>query len=515
MSKARAAEGAVPGRPADRPSAAPLAAPTAARSGRPRPRILAVLSVLMAFASISTDLYLPAMPEMGRALGAEAGTVELTVSGYLVGFSLGQLLWGPIGDRHGRRLPVAVGLVLFAIGSAGCALAESAWAMIAWRVVQAVGACAGVVLARAMVRDLCEGDRAARMLSTLMTAMAVAPLLGPVLGGQVLALAGWRAIFWVLVGVGLLTLAAVFTLPETLPADRRSREPLGRALAGYGGLLRHRRLLGYAGAVGFFYAGVFAYVAGTPSAYIAHHGVPPRLYGLLFGTGVVGIMAVNLANARLVGRLGGDRMLVRGAGAAALAGAAAAVAARTGWGGLWGLAVPLFLFVSVTGVVVANAVAGALAGFPERAGAVSALVGAVQYGGGILGSALVGACADGTPWPMGWVIAVGGIGSLLCTRLLVGCAGLPPPPAVGLPADAVHQGVGDPTRAAIITCEAPVIRAAAKDGLRRSGGGWHSLSPRKETGWRAACVARCCRRTAGLRFVTSAAPRSATADTCA
>ncbi len=336
----------------------------------------------MAFASISTDLYPPAMPEMGRALGADAGAVELTVSGYLVGFSLGQFLWGPIGDRHGRRLPVAVGLALFAAGSAGCALAGSAWAMVGWRVLQAVGACAGVVLARAMVRDLCEGDRAARMLSTLMTVMAIAPLLGPVLGGRILALAGWRAVFWALVGVGLLTLAAVSTLPETLPADRRSREPLGRALVRYGEFPRHRRLLGYAGAGGFFYGGIFAYIAGTPSALITHHHVPPRLYGLLFGAGVVGIVAANLANARLVGRLGGARR--RGGGPDRLGRA-------LGAGG------PLFLFVSVAGFVVANSIAGALAGFPERAGAVSALVGAVHYGGGTAGSALVGACADGSP----------------------------------------------------------------------------------------------------------------------
>lgn len=184
-------------------------------------RVLGILIALMGFASISTDLYLPAMPAMSRALRADAGTVEWTISGYLIGFSLGQLLWGPISDRHGQRLPVAIGLVLFVIGSAGCALAGSIWAMIAWRVVQAMGACAGLVLARAMVRDLYEGDRSARMMSTLMTVMAIAPLLGPILGGQILALAGWRAIFWALVGVGLATLAVLFTLPETLPTERR------------------------------------------------------------------------------------------------------------------------------------------------------------------------------------------------------------------------------------------------------------------------------------------------------
>ena len=382
-------------------------------------RVLGILSALMGFASISTDLYLPAMPAMGRSLGADAGTVAWTVSGYLIGFSLGQLLWGPIGDRHGRRLPVAIGLVLFVIGSAGCALAGNVWAMIGWRVVQAVGACAGVVLARAMVRDLFEGDRAAQMLSTLMIVMAIAPLLGPIVGGQILALAGWRAIFWTLVGVGLATLAALFTLPETLPAERRSREPLARALARYGELLLHRPLLGYAGAGGFFYGGMFAYIAGTPFAYITYHHVPPQLYGLLFGVAVVGIMASNLANSRLVTRFGSDRLLVRGTDVAALAGILLAVAARTGWGGLAGLVVPLFLFISAAGFIVANSIVGALAGFSERAGAVSALVGAIQYGSGIIGSALVGAFADGTPWPMGAVIALAGIGSLLCARLLV------------------------------------------------------------------------------------------------
>lgn len=135
-------------------------------------RVLAILSTLMGFASISTTLYLSAMPAMGRSLGAGAGAVEWTISGYLIGFSVGQLRWGPVGDRHGRRLQVAIGLVLFVIGSAGCALAGSAWTMIGWRVVQAAGACA------------------AQMLSTLMTVMAIAPLLGPILGSQILALAG-------------------------------------------------------------------------------------------------------------------------------------------------------------------------------------------------------------------------------------------------------------------------------------------------------------------------------------
>jgi DHA1 family bicyclomycin/chloramphenicol resistance-like MFS transporter len=382
-------------------------------------RMLAILSALMGFASISTDLYLPAMPEMGRTLNADAGMIELTISGYLIGFSLGQLFWGPIGDRYGRRVTVAVGLVLFVIGSAGCALSGSALTLIYWRILQAVGACAGVVLARAMVRDLFHGYRSAQMLSTLMTVMAIAPLLGPLIGGQIAAHAGWRVIFWTLVGIGVVTLAALFSISETLPAERRNREPLGRAMARYGELLCHRKLLGYAGASGFLYAGMFAYVAGTPFAYITYFHVPTQLYGLLFGLGIIGIMAANLVNAQLVARFGYDRILLGGTIMAALSATLVGIGAHSGWGGLWGLVVPLFLFASSTGFIVANSITGALADFPERAGTVSALIGAIQYGSGIVGSGLVGAFANGTPWPMGWVIALSGIGSLLSMWLLI------------------------------------------------------------------------------------------------
>lgn len=380
--------------------------------------MLGVLSALLGFASISTDFYLPALPTMASSLHSDPGTVAFTISGYLIGFSLGQLFWGPIGDRYGRRGPIAVGLMLFVIGSAGCALSGSVPALIGWRVVQALGACASVVLARAMVRDLYTGDRAAQVMSTLMTVMAVAPLLGPVLGGQILAFAGWRAIFWTLVGVGLLTLAALFTLPETLPPARRSTERLGAAFSRYGQLLRQRRLLGFAGTAGCFFGGTFAYIAGSPFAYIAYHHLPPQYYGVVFGAGIVGLMALNLVNVRLVLRLGSERMLRAGNWLAAVGGLAVAVDAWTGWGGLAGLAVPMFLFVSATGLISANAIAGALADHPGQAGSVSALFGTIQYGTGILGSALVGLLTDGTPRPMGLVVGFAALGGLFCMQLL-------------------------------------------------------------------------------------------------
>jgi DHA1 family bicyclomycin/chloramphenicol resistance-like MFS transporter len=356
---------------------------------------------------------------MSRALHAESGTVELTISGYLVGFSVGQLLWGPIGDRYGRRLPVAFGLVLFVIGSGGCALSDTAWQMMGWRVVQALGASAGPVLARAMVRDLYARERSAQMLSTLMTIMAIAPLVAPLLGAQILTLWSWQGIFWIVGGFGLSALGALLTLPETLSADRRNPRPLGQAMTGYVELARSPRLIGYALAGGFFYGGIFAYIAGTPFAYIDYYHVPPQAYGLLFGLAIVGIMGANLLNTRLVTRFGSDRVFRFGTGLAALAGVTAALDAWFGWGGLIGLVATLLLYTSMSGLIVANSVAGALAAFPHKAGAASALVGAMHYGMGVLGAALIGWFADGTPWTMGWIIGLGGVGTFVSARLLV------------------------------------------------------------------------------------------------
>ncbi|NBZ89847.1 multidrug effflux MFS transporter [Stagnihabitans tardus] len=377
-------------------------------------RTLGTLAVLLGFASISTDLFLPALPTMAEALGAGPGQMELVVSTYLAGFGFGQLLWGPISDRFGRRGPILLGVAVFALGSAGCALATAPWQIILWRIVQALGASAGVALARAMIRDLYERDRAAKILSGLMTVMAVAPLVGPSLGAAILKVAPWQAIFWLLVGFGLATLVAVMALPESLAPDKRTKGALSGAFRDYALHLTNRGLMTRAGALGFYYLGVFAGIAGAPFAYITHHGLSPQAYALVFGSGIVGLMAANMLNARLVTTLGAERMLRIGTLGAAVTGLAFAAVTATDWQGVAGLVAVNLGFTAMNGLIAANAVAGALASVKHAAGSASAVVGALQYGGGMAGAALVAALADGTPWPMGLVVALGGCGSLLC-----------------------------------------------------------------------------------------------------
>ena len=419
-------------------AASPLAPVTARATGRLQVGwMLGVLSLLMGFASLSTDIYLPAMPAMpamAQMLGTGTGSMEFTVSGYLMGFSLGQIFWGSLGDRLGRRGPIAAGLLLFVVGSAGCALSDTVESLIAFRIVQALGASAGVVLARAMVRDLYSGDRAAQMLSTLITVMGISPLLGPILGGQILRVASWHAIFWALVAVGIVTFIAILSLPETLTAERRNREPIGRIVRRYGMLLSDRRTMGLCGAGAFFYAGMFAYVAASPAVYVGYYGVTAQNYGWLFAAGVIGIMALNLANARLVMRIGTLRMLRYGTLGAILASALLVATTTAGIGGLclWATVAGLIAFASMTGLIVANSIAGAMNLNPDRAGAVSALAGAIQYGSGIFGSGLVGIFSDGTPVPMALVIFICSIGAALCAFWLSpSAAGEPVPVTAG------------------------------------------------------------------------------------
>ncbi len=386
-------------------------------------RLLIVLSLLMAFGPMSTDMYLPALPAMAASLHATDAQLQWTLSSFLVGFGLGQLIWGPVGDRFGRRIPVLAAILLYLAATLGCVLAGNVHQMIFWRGLQALAACAGPVLARAVVRDVYGREQAARALSLLMLVMGVAPLLAPSLGGQALIWFGWRAIFWTQMGFGVLAMAGALLLKETLAPAMRASLRLPDVLFGYAEMLCTRRFLGSALAGGFFYGGCFAFLAGSPFAYVDYHHVPAELYGLLFAVNIAGMMALNVVNRRLVLRLGSERLLLLGTAVAAAGAVVLAVTGRTGIGGLAGLVVPAFFYISMLGLVSANSMAVALAAFPHRAGSASALAGGMQFGFGAVTSAVLGLLADGTPWPMTALMAFCGLVALGAALVL--CRGLP------------------------------------------------------------------------------------------
>lgn len=249
--------------------------------------IIAILGALMAMTSLSVDIYLPAMPAMQKAL---QGNVELTVTGFLIGFSIAQIFWGPISDKFGRKKTLFIGLLLFIIGSVGCALSQTMTEIIFWRIIQALGACTGPMISRAMVRDMYGKTKAAEMLSTLMVVMAIAPIAGPLLGGELLVVSSWHSIFWLLAIIGILLLISIRILPETLPEERKSRGSLQLAFAKYKLLFKNRPFMVYTLCVTFYYVGIYAFLTGSPLVYIEYFGVKPDHYGYFFGVNVIGLM---------------------------------------------------------------------------------------------------------------------------------------------------------------------------------------------------------------------------------
>lgn len=363
---------------------------------------IVILGALMAFTSLSTDIYLPAMPMMAAEL---QGNVELTITGFLIGFSFAQLIWGPISDRIGRRIPLFIGMVLFVIGSAGCALSSDMPQIVFWRVFQAFGACTGPMLARAMIRDLYARTRAAQMLSTLVIISAIAPVIGPLLGGQIVTIASWRAVFWLLVVMGAAMFIALWWLPETLPGEKRLTTPISSAFGNYASLLKNREFMRYTLCVSFFYVAAYAFIAGSPFVYISYYHVDPQHYGWLFAVNIIGVMALSSVNRRLVQRHPLHTLLRVAAFVAALATVLLALSVKTHIGGMVAMVLTIFIFFSMNGIVAAASTAAALDTVPSNlAGSASALIGSLQYGSGIVSSLLLSVFSDGTPWAMAWIM---------------------------------------------------------------------------------------------------------------
>ncbi|MBI1246054.1 MAG: Bcr/CflA family multidrug efflux MFS transporter [Alphaproteobacteria bacterium] len=394
--------------------------------GGPRPdgwrgdgTFVATLGLLLAITPMAVDMYLPALPSIGRALDADQDHIQLSLSGFFLAFAAGQLVWGPIGDRFGRRGPSLVGLILFVIGSIGCWAAGDAIVLAGWRVVEAFGAAAATVLARAMVRDVFDRNRSASVLSLMMLVMGVAPMLAPIVGSQILKIADWRMIFVVLATLALVPLVPLVRQPETLPPERRRSVAFASVASAYIRLLSDKRYLGYVAAGAGMLGAMFAYISGSPFIYIEMFGVGPDLFGLLFGLNVAGMMMSSYVNSRLALRFGSDKALRIGLVASVLFALALVVFGGNGSFGLAGVVVPLFLFLSCMGLIGANSMAGALADHPQMAGAASALSGFVQFAVGAAAGMVVAARADGTPGPMCQTILLLACAGALANFLLV------------------------------------------------------------------------------------------------
>jgi len=381
--------------------------------------LLLILAALSASAPMSVDMYLPAFPALAQDLMTDSGQVQLTLSAFLLGFAFAPIVWGPLSDRFGRKPILYAGLAIFVVASIGGALSASIDILIAFRFLQAVGGSAAASLARAIVRDRYDREEAARTLSLLFVVMAIAPMAAPILGGQVLVFFGWRAIFWALAGFGVMCLAiTVYPLRETLPAARRTRHDVGEMAKSYGALVRNKRYLGYAFCQGLSFAGMFAYIAGSPFVVIELFGIAPELYGFLFAAHVIALMVGSFVNSRLVTRIGVDRMLAAGTIGIAVGGVLVFLAGAfvVPLAVFIGAVVVMMLFVTMIG---ANATAGALSEFPHMAGTASAFLGMMQFAAGAAAGALVGVFHDGTAMPLVVVMMASGLLALVVRATLL------------------------------------------------------------------------------------------------
>lgn len=370
-------------------------------------KLTLVLGILSAFGPLSIDMYLPGLPAITRDFGADTAGTQLTLSLFFLGMAFGQLFYGPLADRFGRRMPLLIGSSVYALASLGCALAPSLGSLIGLRLLQALGGCAGMVITRSVVRDLFDARESARMYSFLMLVMGLAPITAPLIGGQILLFFGWRGIFWLLAFFGIACVLLVwFGLPETLPPERRvSTGPL-QALRIYGRILTDRRFVGYALTSGCVAAGMFAYISGSPFVIIELYGVAPEHYGLIFGANAFGLIMASQINRRLLQRFPGDTIQAIALGTIVTSGVVLVLVAGSGLGGLPGLLVPLFICIAGYGLVSPNATAAAMAPHGSAAGSASALLGSLQFIVGAAAGTLVGVLYNSTALPMAAVIAV-------------------------------------------------------------------------------------------------------------
>lgn len=381
--------------------------------------LVILLGAMTAFAPVSIDMYLSALPSIQESLRASPADGQATLAAFLAGMAIGQVIYGPASDRFGRRGPVLLGAAIYVAASVACALAPNVGVLIAARFVQALGGCAGAVVGRAVVRDRFDHTETARFLSLMMLVMGLAPILTPMAGGLMLLFVGWRGIFWLLAAFGgAIGLAVALFLKESrsdeTEALARSEHPARAYLA----LLRDRRLLGYSLAGALNGAVLFTYIASSPDLVINQYGVSPQNFGFVFAVNAFGLIGASQVNRFLLRKRPPDQVLSRSSLVACGFAVLMLLAAATGIGERWSVLPLLFLTLATYGFMQGNTMAGALSVDPRRAGSISALMGAMSFAVGAVASWAAGAFHDGTPRPMAGVMLAALVGSAASLRFL-------------------------------------------------------------------------------------------------
>ncbi|MCK4120518.1 multidrug effflux MFS transporter [Ralstonia nicotianae] len=387
-------------------------------SGALYPRWLILVGLVTALGPISTDMYLPGFPAISAEFGASQSLVQYTVTAFLAGLAIGQLLYGPLSDRIGRKLPLCVGIVLYAVASIGCGLAEDISALISWRFVQGAGGCAGIVIGRAMVRDRFGSVASAKAFSLMMLIVAVAPMIAPLIGGWITGF-GWRPIFAVLALFGAFLVTGVLnSIDETLPAERRTHKDASTIVGQYRALLSSTQLLSYTAVAGFMQSALYAYVISAPFVLMEVYGIRPQYFGLVFFANTAGLIVASQINAAIVGRFNPDRIL----GIALLwpvgLSMTLIVSQLLGFSSIYLVLTVLFGLLTGHGFISPNATALGLSKHGTQAGTASAVMGAIQFGLGIATISATSLFKATSALPLAVVMGVCSCLALACHRLV-------------------------------------------------------------------------------------------------
>ena len=373
-----------------------------------------LLAALTAVGPLSTDMYLPSLPDIARDLGASTPLVQFTLSAYLIGFACGQIVYGPISDRHGRKPVLLAAVALFTCATLACMVSTSIEMLIVARVAQALGGSGAVVVTRAIVRDLYSGARAGRELSLIGSVMALAPVIAPIGGGVLQTAFGWRSIFVVVAVAAAVAFIVVWrSLPETLAKREAELASASSTLRSYRIVAGNRVYLAYLGLGSLSYAGLFAWISGASFVLQNLYGLTPFVFGCVFAVASFGYLAGTTVAARLVTRFGLGGMSGIGAGALALGGLLACLSVALGLTSSLSLVLPVAVFLAGLGMVLPQSIAGAITPFPERAGAASSLFGFVQQTAAAVCGALVAWLLGKNAWPMAGAMALMGCATLL------------------------------------------------------------------------------------------------------